>query len=117
LIAVGSEWITLSLNDLTLLLLAFTWGDQQSLPITVLAGATTDLIVRIEAIGAHLHLTMKGMKGVTVPVAVGMIARVHALFLLVCKTMMRSIGREKFDTKLNWVQEQKTKEKLETMTD
>ena len=31
--------------------------------------------------------------------------------------MMKSIGREKFDTKLNWVQEQKTKEKLETMTD
>lgn len=51
-----------------------------ALPITVLVDATTDLIARIGAIGAHLHPTMKE---VTVPVAVGMTARVHDLILLV----------------------------------
>lgn len=39
-----------------------------------------DLIAQIEAIGAHLHLTMRE---VIVPIAAVMIARAHGLILLV----------------------------------
>lgn len=79
MIVVGSEWIIRSHNDLTLLPQAFTWDDQQSLPITVLVAAMKDLIAQIEAIGAHLHLTMRE---VIVPIAAVMIARAHGLILL-----------------------------------
>merc|ERR1712071_34647 len=128
LTVVGFEWIIRSLSDLTPLRLAFTWDDQQSSLITVLVAvvvvgvdATTDMIVRKEVIDVRLHLTMRK---VTVPVAVGMIGHAHGLTLLVCKTMMRSFGREKFDTKtrkkqreLSWVNKNRTHKKSKEKND